>query len=369
MQEKAKSPQRDEESFLRSSGDKKPLGQEPAVQVRTDFRSTVLWQPDVRTDGNGFAKVNVKYPDALTTWQATARVASAGNQFGIGNTSTRTKQPLIVRLEAPRFFVVGDRVTVSEVINNNTDQAMRVAPSLSAGGLIVSGLVVDGQAVKGEQAPVDIKANSETRVDWFVVVTHASEAKLKVEARGGQYVDAMEKTFAIYEHGVEKFISRSGKMRGDSVAIKLDIPKERHADSTRLSVQVAPSMATTMLDALPYLIDYPYGCTEQTMSRFLPAAITAKTLRDLGLKPETAMRKSFGGIEPTSAAPTHPKGKHDLRELDEITAKSLDRLYNFQHSDGGWGWWKDGDSDHYMTAYVVWGMTLARDAGIEVESD
>ena len=68
--------------------------------------------------------MKVKYPDSLTTWQATARVASAGNQFGIGNTATRTKQPLIVRLQAPRFFVVGDQVTVSAVINNNTDQVM-----------------------------------------------------------------------------------------------------------------------------------------------------------------------------------------------------------------------------------------------------
>jgi uncharacterized protein YfaS (alpha-2-macroglobulin family) len=82
----------------------------------------------------------------------------------------------------------------------------------------------------------------------------------------------MEKTFTVFEHGIEKFVSRSGKMRGDSVSIKLDIPKERRADSTKLTVQIAPSMATTMLDALPYLIDYPYGCTEQTMSRFLPAA-------------------------------------------------------------------------------------------------
>jgi hypothetical protein len=121
-----------------------------------------------------------------------------------------------------------------------------------------------------------------------------------------------------------------------------------------------------MLDALPYLIDYPYGCTEQTMSRFLPAAITAKTMRELGLKPETAMNKIFGGIEQSTATATHPKGKHDLKELDAITRQSLDRLYNFQHSDGGWGWWREGESDHFMTAYVLWGLTLARDAGIEV---
>lgn len=344
-------------------------GQEPAVQVRSDFRSTMFWQPDVHTDENGNATVRVKYPDSLTTWSATARVVTAANQFGIGDASTRTKQPLIVRLEAPRFFVVGDQVTVSGVINNNTDQPMRIASSLVAEGLTVSGIVVDGKPVKGEQGPVEVKANSEARVDWLVSVTHASDARLKVEARGDKYADAMEKTFTIYEHGIEKFISRSGKMRGDSVTVKLDVPKERRAGSTTLSVQVAPSMATTMLDALPYLIDYPYGCTEQTMSRFLPAAITAKTLRDLGLKPETAMNKIFGGIEQSTATATHPNGKHDLSELDAITKQSLERLYNFQHSDGGWGWWKDGNSDHFMTAYVIWGMTLAQQAGIDVKPD
>jgi uncharacterized protein YfaS (alpha-2-macroglobulin family) len=345
-----------------------PVAEQPAVQVRSDFRSTVLWQPDVKTDASGSAIVKVKYPDSLTTWQATARVATAGNQFGIGNSSTRTKQPLIVRLEAPRFFVVGDQVTVSAVINNNTDQTMAVNPALTAEGLTVTGRMSEGKKV-GDQTPVEVKPNSEARVDWTVAVTHASEAKVKVEGRGANYSDGMEKTFLIYEHGIEKFVSRSGKMRGDSVAISLDIPKERKADSTTLSVQVAPSMATTMLDALPYLIDYPYGCTEQTMSRFLPAAITVKTLRDLGLKPETAMNKVFGGIEQTTAAATHPKGKHDLRELEEITRQSLDRLYNFQHADGGWGWWKEGESDHFMSAYVVWGMTLASEAGIQVRQD
>lgn len=352
-----------------SPAPKEVSGQEPAVQVRSDFRSTVLWLPDVKTDGDGNATVKVKYPDSLTTWSATARVTTAGNEFGIGNSSTRTKQPLIVRLQAPRFFVVGDQVTVSGVINNNTDEAMSVMPALNAEGLSVTGLLIDGKPVNSPQTPVEIKANSEARVDWLVEVKHASEAKLQVEARSSKYADAMEKTFTVFEHGIEKLVTRSGKMRGAGVSIKLDIPKERRTDSTKLTVQIAPSMATTMLDALPYLIDYPYGCTEQTMSRFLPAVITAKTLRDLGLKPETAMHKIFGGIEQSSASATHTQGRRDLKELDAITKKSLTRLYDFQHSDGGWGWWKDGESDHFMTAYVLWGMTLARQAGIDVKSD
>jgi uncharacterized protein YfaS (alpha-2-macroglobulin family) len=217
---------------------------------------------------------------------------------------------------------------------------------------------------------IEVKANSEARVDWELDVISAGEVNLKVEARAEKYADAMEKTYPVYEHGVEKFVSRSGKMRGPGVAVNIDIPKARRPETTELTVQIAPSMAVTMLDALPYLIDYPYGCTEQTMSRFLPAAITAKTLRDLGLKPEAAMGKIFGGIEPGSTAgSSNQRVKHDLKELDRITKESLERLYNFQHADGGWGWWKEGDSDHFMTAYVLWGMTLARQAGIEVKPD
>ena len=164
---------------MKSAAETVTVAQEPAVQVRSDFRSTILWQPDLKTDNDGHATVKIKYPDSLTTWQATARVVTAGNQFGIGNGSTRTKQPLIVRLQTPRFFVVGDQVAVSAVLNNNTDKPMKVTPALTAEGLTVTGLIVNGQTVKGEQGPVDVKANGETRVDWLVAVTHASEAKVK----------------------------------------------------------------------------------------------------------------------------------------------------------------------------------------------
>ncbi|HYJ44990.1 MAG TPA: hypothetical protein VEV81_00150, partial [Pyrinomonadaceae bacterium] len=169
------------------------------------------------------------------------------------------------------------------------------------------------------------------------------------------------------EHGIEKLLYKSGKLRADEANVRLDLPAARKKESTQFTVQVAPSMAVTMLDALPYLIDYPYGCVEQTMSRFLPAAITAKTLKDQGLSPEAAMSKVFGGIEPASAQATHPDGKRSLKQLEEITRQSLERLYSMQHGDGGWGWWKDDESDHFMTAYVVWGLSLARRAGISIK--
>lgn len=343
-------------------GEAAPREQEPAVEVRTDFRSTIIWQPDVITDENGTATVKVKYPDSLTGWKATARAATQGNQFGIDGATTRTKQPLIVRLQAPRFFVVGDKVTISAVINNNTDEALTVRPDIEFGGVL-------SRTRLDPAASVTVPANGDSRADWVLTITEAGATRIKVSARGGKFADAMEREYPIYEHGIEKFIAKSGKARGNDITVKLDLPRERKTDSTSLVVQVTPSLAVTMLDALPYLIDYPYGCTEQTMSRFLPAAITAKTLRDLGLHAEDVMGRVFGGIETNTATATHPKGKRDLAELDAITKAGLERLYDFQRSDGGWGWWKEGDSDRWMTAYVVWGLSLARDAKLNIKED
>ena len=335
-------------------------GEEPVVQVRSDFRATALWEPGVVTGDDGTATVSVTFPDSLTTWQATARVSTRDNRFGTATSTARTTKPLIVRLQAPRFFVAGDTVTVSAVINNKTASEMAVRPALIATGVEVVPRAGDGESVT-------VPGGGERRVDWTVQAREAGDAHLEVVARGEGESDAMTRDYRVYEHGIEKLVARSGKLRGDEARIVLDLPRDRAPGSTSLIVQVTPSLAVTLLDSLPYLIDYPYGCTEQTMSRFLPAAITAATLERLGLKPEEIAGKLFGGIEPETAGQTHPRGVRDLGELDEMIRQGLGRLYDFQHQDGGWGWWKEGESDPFMTAYVVWGLGIAREAGIGVE--
>jgi len=359
-----------QDDFLQQNGAaNEPGAGEPAVVVRSDFRTTILWQPSVVTGADGTARVPVKFPDSLTGWRATTRVSGQGSQFGSAAATVRTRQPLIVRLQAPRFFVAGDLTVVSAVVNNNTDRPLSVAVSLQTEGIDVTGLFKDGQAVKGEMGPLLVPASSESRADWVVSARVAGSARLRTTARAEKLVDAMEKTYLVHEHGVEKFIARSGKLRGESALVKLDLPRERKPESTRVTVQVASSLAVTMLDALPYLADYPYGCVEQTMSRFLPALITARTLKEMELKPEEAMERIFGGIERAHVSKTQPGGKKDLKKLDEMAQAALRRLYDFQHSDGGWGWWKEGESDHFMTAYVVWGLVLAQGADLDVRPD
>jgi uncharacterized protein YfaS (alpha-2-macroglobulin family) len=98
------------------------------------------------------------------------------------------------------------------------------------------------------------------------------------------------------------------------------------------------------LEGVGGLVEYPYGCVEQTMSRFLPAVAVKDATRHapIGLPPDVAAR------------------------LPDVLAKGLARLYAFQHDDGGWGWWEHDATDDRMTTYVVHGLARCRVAGVAV---
>lgn len=347
----------------------------PAPQLRSDFRSTVIWLPSVVTDARGKAVIKAKFPDSLTTWRMTARALTQDTAVGTVTHDVKSNKELMIRLQAPRFFTEGDLVAVSALIDNTGDEALTVTPKIKVEGLDVTGLYREGKFVKGEQGSVDVPAHGQARVEWAISAKKAGTAKITVEARSKKSSDAMEKTYPVIPHGIEKFLASSLVLKSDGgekvSEIILDIPKERIKESTSLQVNLSPSLAAGLLDALPYLADYPYGCVEQTMSRFLPAVIVRKTMRDLGIADRDIAAYISDVLEPRNDPKGHPNvtGKATYAKLDEMVEKGLARLYDFQHSDGGWGWWKDGDSDRYMTAYVLWGLSLTRDAGVTVKAD
>jgi hypothetical protein len=123
-------------------------------------------------------------------------------------------------------------------------------------------------------------------------------------------------------------------------------PPSSDAGTRDLTITIAPSVAGTVFDALDYLTGYPWGCTEQTMSSFLPDVIVAQAVDKLHLQPPI-----------------------DRATLNTMVRAGLDRLYSFQHDDGGWGWWPDDPSRVFMTAYVVSGLGQGKDAGFKVDDD
>ena len=331
--------------------------------VRQDFRSTAYWQPSIITDANGRATVKVRFPDSLTTWRATARGISRATDVGNVTHETKTSKDVIVRLQAPRFFTERDEVVLSANVHNYTKESQKIKV-----GIVADGLTLGDKAERW----VEIPAGGEQRVDWSVIAQQQGTAKITVSAQATADADAMMRSYPVIPHGIEKFIAESATVRlttaGEGAqTMVFDLPKERVESSTTLTLNFSPSMAATMLDALLYLANYPYGCVEQTLSRFLPAVIVKKTLRQLGLA-ERDVNDYIRNVLVPREDPDHPQRRTDttLPELDEMTAAGLERLYDFQHDNGGWGWWKEGRTDRFMSAYVLWGLSEARKAGLEV---
>lgn len=331
------------------------------IQVRSNFAATAFWQPGVLTGADGRASISFRYPDSLTTWRAVARGATKGNAFGTAEVSTTTTKPLIARLQVPRFLVAGDSVTASGVVNNRTDRELDTRIDLHVVGL--------NGTPKPQTAGVD--PNGDFRVAWDLEAPQVGEAKLTLTAVSGDLNDGMALNVPVVENGVHKTVSVAGKATGANTTFDLDIPAGRRKGSESLVITATPSLAAAALDALPYLISYPYGCVEQTMSRFLPAAVTLRTLQDSGLDRKAIANRMFGGVEPQFLSMTHPamEGDAGMDELNAVVTTSLNRLYDFQHDDGAWGWWKQDEDDAFMTAYVLWGLKLAQESGVGVKAE
>jgi uncharacterized protein YfaS (alpha-2-macroglobulin family) len=380
------------------------------ARVRNFFPDTAFWTPAVVTSPtDGEATLTVKFPDTLTTWHAVARGLTTGVQVGAADTDVITDKHLLVRLEAPRFFVERDQVTLSAIVRNDLATAKTVRVSLTtAPDVLQVGATPEADPVR----TITVPAHAEQRVDWTAQVVGSGPASVKMTAETDEESDAVSQTFPALAYGVQKFVAQSGVLPdGPQTAhLTLDIPAEHRAGTAALLVQITPSLAATALDALPYLADYPYGCVEQTMSRFLPSVIVAKTLRDSGVDLDTLHQRAqalaareqagtpFGQTSETTADTdqtgyTYPTGTpgvmktpelaegldhsdrwdspiFDPERLNAMAAEGLARLLSMQRPDGGWGWWPDSTaSDPYMTAYVVYGLRTAQSAGIAVPAD
>jgi uncharacterized protein YfaS (alpha-2-macroglobulin family) len=340
--------------------------------VRTEFADTALWVASLETDKDGLAEVELDMPENLTAWKIHAWSMGHGTRVGEASAEVVTRKNLIVRMQAPRFFIERDEVVLSANVHNYLTTAKQVKVRLELGGETL-------ELPTAAEEVVEIPAGGEHRVDWRVKVAREGDAAIRMLALTDEESDAVEMKFPVYVHGMLKTDSFSGALRTDQQlgAFEITVPRERRADQTRLEVRYSPTLAGAMVDALPYLIDYPYGCTEQTLNRFLPAVITQQTLlrMQLDLKSIRDKRTNLNAQEIGDAA-ARAKGWQrydsnpvfDEAELSKIVRAGVNRLTEMQLSDGGWGWfsgWGEHSTPH-MTAVVVHGLTIARENDVSL---
>lgn len=305
-------------------------------KIRKEFPDTAYWVAQMRTNAQGRATARVTFPDSLTTWRATARGVTADTKVGQAIHRTIVRKNLVLTIAAPRFLTEGDEVTIPVIVRNYLPETVRARVSMDAPAV---------QLVDGSAREVEIASRAEARVDYrYRVPAGAARVTLLASALTGRESDAMELTLPVEPDGLKWRAVQQGALRGaETQTARGGYPGDALPHARALEIQVTPSIAGALFGALEYLATYPYGCVEQTMSSFLPSVIVSQAFEELKLPP-----------------PGNPA------ELRKKVMAGLERLYGFQHEDGGWGWWHDDVSDSFMTAYVAAGLKQAAAAGYPV---
>ena len=307
-------------------------------KVRKLFPDTALWLADVHTDAKGHAETQLQFPDSLTSWRATVRGATLDTKVGNTTNNVIVRKNLMVRMVVPRFFRQGDEVTVSAIVHNYLTNGKTAQLSLDAQGL---------ELLTASNGQVEVPSKGEAKFDWRVRAKTVKESVLTAKALTNEESDAMELTLPVIPFGVKQTEAKSGSLVATEQEEKTQVtlPGNFEQSAPTLNITLGSSFAGSIFSALDYLTSYPYGCTEQTMSSFLPNIVVAKALKDLRV-PQTV----------------------DTPELAKKIKAGMERLKDFQHGDGGWGWWKDDESHVFMTAYVVSGFAQAHSASYDVDS-
>jgi uncharacterized protein YfaS (alpha-2-macroglobulin family) len=299
-------------------------------KVRKAFPDTAYWVPSLHTDSQGHARVSFNFPDSLTTWRTTVRAVTPDSKAGAAVNRVLVRKNIIVRMGAPRFMRKGDELTIPVIVHNYLDQAKQIQLSLEVHGL---------DTVAGSPQTISVASKADGTVLWRVHASQIGTATLLAKALSTQESDALEISFPVGPSGVVQKINQLGSVEdvNGQASTTINFPANTDPAAHKLHIEVSPSIAGSIFSALDYLTAYPYGCTEQTMSSFLPNVIIAETLKKLNL--------------PSRA---------DMNDLEQKVRAGLDRLVDYQHDDGGWGWWKEDDSRVFMTAYVVGGVARAK---------
>jgi len=286
------------------------------ITVRENFKDTAAFKAQVVTDDNGSAQVKVKLPENLTTWVADVRAVTADSRVGQATSELVSTKPLFVQLGTPRFFVVGDRVTVGATIFNNTEQPLNVKVSLDAQGVELKSNAAQTIEVKGKQ---------QAYITWDVTVKdNIQRVDMIATAISGGFTDASKPALGtlpnqgipVFNFTARETVGTSGMIASaDSVTESIQLPTSLNFTDANLSIEMSPSLAASMSSGLTYLEDYPYLCMEQTVSRFLPNVITARALKAADIP------------SPLQS------------NVDAQVNIALQKIYAKQLVDGGWNWW------------------------------
>jgi uncharacterized protein YfaS (alpha-2-macroglobulin family) len=304
-------------------------------EARTVFKDTAYWNPSVITDSYGNAQVSFKLPDNLTTWTIAAVGASAQTVVGDSKKDIMVTKEVIVRPALPNIMRVGDTLTLTAMVHNYTDTAHNFILALDFDAGEVSQASIGAMVIQPQEAK---------EAAWLVKPTKEKDkAKITIKAKAvddPKAADTIVQTLPVYPFG---FGEQTGEAAIGNKTYSIQLAVDADPKRSTVTLALTPTLLGTLPKAMSYLVDYPYGCVEQTTSRLVPVIIAGENSRFFAAALE---------------------GK----DLKQMVAEGMKLLTELQNSDGGWSWWWAGtnSSDPFVSAYVSEFLVRARANGYEV---
>ncbi len=319
----------------------------PPGPARSRFETTPLFLGDAPVDAAGTARVTATLPDNLTTFRITA-IASADlvgtttpGRFGGAETRVLVTSPLVVRAVAPRQLRPGDIAELAALVDNRTAESgiVAVSASLISQATGPKGPVLEFMSEKTGRARVP--AHGQVRIPFKIRALSAGTIDVKLSAglsgpRASSDAIQISLPVAAEPTLVDRVAIHGELTANGAVQIPIKIPQGALPGHGGLDLRAGTSLVAGLDDAARALVDYPYGCLEQTASRLVPLI----ALQDL-----------------------------DLATPPDYLDATLERLATMQ-TRGGFAYWPDDPRVHpYASAYTTWLLQRAASAGLPVRKD
>jgi uncharacterized protein YfaS (alpha-2-macroglobulin family) len=300
------------------------------ISLRSPLLPCAYFNPDVKFGSDGKATCSFKLQGNLTRWRVTAIVDDT-TTFGAGIKNFDANKPLMVRPQIPRFLRSGDSASATFIVENYSKSSRQI----TSGVVVHSDTVIDTFTLN----------NDEMRLCHFPLTGGARGTdSLLFLVSSDTLSDGVKLGLpVIYEHPCD--VAAIGGSTVDSTRIPIVIPEAATIDSGTLDLSLSTTRMQNLAEGVKYLFDYPYGCLEQRSSKIFPLLV----LGDFARRFQLTM----------------------LENGDELTViqKYLDHIRDFQNKkDGGLGYWPSdtGNSDTWLTAFVLEVMTKAKTSGFAV---
>ena len=388
-----------EKKGLTKSGIGKSLGAKKIeeVKVRKNFNETAFFFPQLKTDAEGNVEFSFTIPEALTQWKLLTLAHTKNAASGYTEKTMVTQKPLMVQPNAPRFIREGDKMEFSAKVVNLTDKE-------------VTGTAVLELIDATTNAPIDGWFKNIFPTQFFTVAAGQSSAlkfpmevpfnfnsamSYRIVAKTSEASDGEEMAIPVLTNRMLVTESMPLNVRGTNTKTFKFEKLLNSASSTTLSnhaltVEYTSNPAWYAVQALPYLMEYPYECAEQTFNRYYANTLasfvsnsnpkikavfekwknldTAALMSNLQKNEElkSALLQETPWVLEAQNEALQKKNIALLFDMVKMSAeqeKAFNKLKEIQLDNGGFSWFKGGRDDRYMTQYIITGVGHLRKLG------